>query len=276
MATTITTTYAGEFKNRYIAAALLSGKTLDNGGMTVLPNIAFKEVIQMSTIGLAAILKRRALISELYAELINELIKIIYEGNAKKINQAMKGLYELRFIGSAKELTNLWKEGGREFKEAVYRIQNIKEKDIGKDMAEFIKYEAEKIKEYLINRGESQKILSDEVEKLIKKYRPIMSFRTVKEIIPIKGKAGEFKVVLTVENIGKNMIKINVEDFLPEGFEIMNDEKVKLGKKVKHEGGEYTKLLLGKARIKPGKEKVITYIVKGFYDFHPKDLQFTP
>lgn len=51
MATTITTTYAGEFKNRYIAAALLSGKTLDNGGMTVLPNIAFKEVIQKVAMG---------------------------------------------------------------------------------------------------------------------------------------------------------------------------------------------------------------------------------
>ena len=31
MATSITTTYAGEFKEKYIAAALLSGKTLDNG-----------------------------------------------------------------------------------------------------------------------------------------------------------------------------------------------------------------------------------------------------
>lgn len=51
MATTITTTYAGEFKNRYISAALLSGKTLDNGGMTILPNIAFKEVIQKVAMG---------------------------------------------------------------------------------------------------------------------------------------------------------------------------------------------------------------------------------
>ena len=48
MATSITTTYAGEFKEKYIAAALLSGKTLDNGGVTVLPNIAYKEVIQKS------------------------------------------------------------------------------------------------------------------------------------------------------------------------------------------------------------------------------------
>ena len=51
MATTITTTYAGEFKERYIAAALLSGKTLDNGGMTVLANIAFKEVLQKTAMG---------------------------------------------------------------------------------------------------------------------------------------------------------------------------------------------------------------------------------
>ena len=51
MATNITTTYAGDFKNKYIAAALLSGKTLDNGGMTVLANIAFKEVIQKTAMG---------------------------------------------------------------------------------------------------------------------------------------------------------------------------------------------------------------------------------
>ena len=51
MATSITTTYAGEFKEKYIAAALLSGKTLDNGGVTVLPNIAYKEVIQKSVMG---------------------------------------------------------------------------------------------------------------------------------------------------------------------------------------------------------------------------------
>ncbi len=250
-------------------------KKLDAEGVEKLIN-TFKTIIQMSARGLEARGKKKALISELYAELINALIKIIYKGNAKRINQAMKGLYELIFIGQAKELTNLWKEGGREFKEAVYRIQNIKEKDIRKDMAEFIKYEAEKINEYLINRGESQEILSEEVEELIKKHKPIMSFRTGKEIIPIEGKSGEFKIVLTVENIGKNMIKINVKDFLPEGFEIMkSDEKVKLGKKEKHEGREYTQLSLGKVRVKPGKKKEIAYIVKGFYDFHPKDLQFT-
>lgn len=48
MATTtnITTTYAGQFANEYIAAALLSGATLNNGGITVKPNIKFKEVIK--------------------------------------------------------------------------------------------------------------------------------------------------------------------------------------------------------------------------------------
>src|SRR6056300_1150242 len=41
MATTtdITTTYAGSFANEYIAAALLSGATLNNGGITVKPNV---------------------------------------------------------------------------------------------------------------------------------------------------------------------------------------------------------------------------------------------
>lgn len=48
MATTtnITTTYAGEFANEYVAAALLSGATLDNGGITVKPNVKYKEVIK--------------------------------------------------------------------------------------------------------------------------------------------------------------------------------------------------------------------------------------
>ena len=48
MATTnsITTTYAGEFAGQYISAALLSGSTLDNGLITIKPNIKFKEVMK--------------------------------------------------------------------------------------------------------------------------------------------------------------------------------------------------------------------------------------
>jgi len=48
MATTnsITTTYSGEFAGQYISAALLSGATLDNGLITIKPNIKFKEVIK--------------------------------------------------------------------------------------------------------------------------------------------------------------------------------------------------------------------------------------
>jgi len=42
----ITTTYAGEFAGRYIAAALLSARTLDNGYITVVPNVKYKQVIQ--------------------------------------------------------------------------------------------------------------------------------------------------------------------------------------------------------------------------------------
>jgi hypothetical protein len=42
----ITTTYAGEFAGKYIAAALLSAKTLDNGYITIMPNVKFKSVIQ--------------------------------------------------------------------------------------------------------------------------------------------------------------------------------------------------------------------------------------
>ena len=44
--TSITTTYAGQFAGQYIAAALLSGSTIDNGGIEVKPNIKYKEVIK--------------------------------------------------------------------------------------------------------------------------------------------------------------------------------------------------------------------------------------
>ena len=44
--TSITTTYAGEFAGKYIAAALLSANTIEGGGITVKPNVKFKEVIK--------------------------------------------------------------------------------------------------------------------------------------------------------------------------------------------------------------------------------------
>ena len=44
--TSITTTYAGQFANEYIAAALLSGKTLNDGAISIKPNIKYKEVIK--------------------------------------------------------------------------------------------------------------------------------------------------------------------------------------------------------------------------------------
>ena len=48
LATTVTvnSTYAGEFAGEYIAAGLLSASTIDDGGITVKANIAFKEVIK--------------------------------------------------------------------------------------------------------------------------------------------------------------------------------------------------------------------------------------
>lgn len=45
------TTYAGEFSGKYISAALLSGSTLANGGLTVMPNVKFKSVIQKAALG---------------------------------------------------------------------------------------------------------------------------------------------------------------------------------------------------------------------------------
>ena len=44
--TSITTTYAGEFAGDYIAAALLSGNTIANGGITIKPNVKYKEVVK--------------------------------------------------------------------------------------------------------------------------------------------------------------------------------------------------------------------------------------
>ena len=48
MATTvnITTTYAGEFSQKYISAALLSASTIADGGVEVMPNVKYREVIQ--------------------------------------------------------------------------------------------------------------------------------------------------------------------------------------------------------------------------------------
>lgn len=43
---TITSTYAGEFAGQYIAASLLSAKTLDNKLVTIHPNVKYKEVLQ--------------------------------------------------------------------------------------------------------------------------------------------------------------------------------------------------------------------------------------
>lgn len=44
--TSITTTYAGEFAGKYISAALLSADTIENGGITVKPNVKYKEVMK--------------------------------------------------------------------------------------------------------------------------------------------------------------------------------------------------------------------------------------
>jgi len=44
--TSITTTYAGEFAGKYVAAALLSANTIQNGGITVKPNVKYKEVLK--------------------------------------------------------------------------------------------------------------------------------------------------------------------------------------------------------------------------------------
>ena len=56
MAVTITSsTYAGEFAGKYIAAALLSADTIEGGGITVKPNVKYKEV--MKTLSTNALVK---------------------------------------------------------------------------------------------------------------------------------------------------------------------------------------------------------------------------
>ena len=51
--TNITTSYSGESAGKYIAAALLSAPTLDKGGITIMPNVKFKQVIKkVSTDGI--------------------------------------------------------------------------------------------------------------------------------------------------------------------------------------------------------------------------------
>jgi len=49
MSVSLTTTYAGEFSGKYIAAALLSADTLDKGLITIMPNVKFKSVIQKAS-----------------------------------------------------------------------------------------------------------------------------------------------------------------------------------------------------------------------------------
>lgn len=46
MATSITTSYVGEFAGKYVAASLLSAPTIEKGGVTVLPNVRYKQVLQ--------------------------------------------------------------------------------------------------------------------------------------------------------------------------------------------------------------------------------------
>jgi len=51
MAVSLTSTYAGEFSGKYISAALLSGSTLENGLITVMPNVKYKAVLQTGALG---------------------------------------------------------------------------------------------------------------------------------------------------------------------------------------------------------------------------------
>lgn len=57
MPTTVnnTTSYAGEFAGKYIGAALLSANTIENGGVTVMPNVKYRSTVKtLSSSGLIA------------------------------------------------------------------------------------------------------------------------------------------------------------------------------------------------------------------------------
>ncbi len=47
---TITSSYAGEFAGKYIAAAVLSANTIANNGVTVIPNVKFKTTLKKAVI----------------------------------------------------------------------------------------------------------------------------------------------------------------------------------------------------------------------------------
>lgn len=47
MSVTVTSSYSGQFAGKYIAASLLTAKTIDDGAITVLPNIAYKAAMKV-------------------------------------------------------------------------------------------------------------------------------------------------------------------------------------------------------------------------------------
>jgi hypothetical protein len=49
--TSITTTYAGENAGKYVAVALLSANTIEKGGITVMPNVKFRETVKRLDVG---------------------------------------------------------------------------------------------------------------------------------------------------------------------------------------------------------------------------------
>jgi len=53
--TSISTSYAGEFAGKFVSAALLSADTIEGGGITIKPNVKYKEVLK--TVNLDAITK---------------------------------------------------------------------------------------------------------------------------------------------------------------------------------------------------------------------------
>ena len=59
MSVTITSSYAGQFAGKYIAASLLAAKTIDDGAITVLPNIKYKAAMKVGAFSNMIEIKKR-------------------------------------------------------------------------------------------------------------------------------------------------------------------------------------------------------------------------
>lgn len=92
------------------------------------------------------------------------------------------------------------------------------------------------------------------------------------------GRLGEYEIILTIKNIGSDLLKdFIVKDLLPEKFSITESDftyYIKEMESINSRRYHHIKFIINK-KIGPGEKKEIKYKVKGKGDYHPKDLQQT-